>query len=601
MKTYRVDFEPIGRRAEVEAGKTLLDAARLAGVELVALCGGIGVCGGCRVRLAKGTLSQPTQNEVDSLDEEDLANGYRLACQAVPQSDVKIDIPPESLTMAQRLQVEGKDIEIQLDEIVKPINLQPPIPDLDDLRADTTRLKTVAAGKGIDSLEFEIPVLGELSNQLRAQDWKVRLALRGNRVVGAVTLEEPLLGLAVDIGTTKVAGYLIDLGTGETLAKTGVMNPQIGYGEDVVSRISYCNEHTGGRKLLQQKLVDVLNRMVEDLCTRTGARREQVVEAVLVGNTVMHHLFAGLPVRQLGSSPYVPAVAEAMDFLAREVGLHLSPGAHIYLPPNIAGFVGADHVSMVLASEIWNTDQTVIALDIGTNTEITLARSGKILCCSCASGPAFEGAHIKDGMRAAPGAIEKIQFIGGEFQYQTIVQRPPVGICGSGILDAAATLLDAGVLDSIGRLRKDAPSVRGEGGKAEFVLVPAEDTGHGRDIVVTRKDINEIQLAKGAIRAGIEILLDEAGLTAEDLDRIIVAGAFGTYLDVRSAIRIGMLPDISLDRFSQIGNAAGMGAKQMLVSAARRREASRIAQREQYIELSTHQRFSKIYMKCLSF
>jgi uncharacterized 2Fe-2S/4Fe-4S cluster protein (DUF4445 family) len=396
---------------------------------------------------------------------------------------------------------------------------------------------------------------------------------------------------------------LLDLESGDVLAVRGTMNPQISYGEDVISRIAYSNENEGGRETLQGKVVAALNGMIAEMCGEADVSMEQIVEAVIVGNTAMHHLLVGLPVRQLAMSPYVPAVSEPLDLPAGEIELDISPGAFIHLPPNIAGFIGADHVSMVLSTDVWQAENTVIAVDIGTNTEITLAVAGRILSCSCASGPAFEGAHIRDGMRAALGAIERVQIKGGQPSIITIGEKPPVGICGSGILDAVAELLKDGVIDHRGSFQEGAPNVQEgmSGGHKEFILALSEDTGHGKDIVVTRSDINEIQLAKGAIRAGLEIILEEGGIAAGEIDEFIIAGAFGTYLDVGSAMTVGMFPELPRERFRQVGNAAGTGAQQMLVSGDRRRVADEIPERIEYIELTTHAGFEKTFMKALFF
>ncbi len=328
---------------------------------------------------------------------------------------------------------------------------------------------------------------------------------------------------------------------------------------------------------------------------------EQVVDAVLVGNTAMHHLMLGLPARSLGEAPYVPVVSAAMDVQAQEFGLQLSAGAHVYIPPNIAGYVGADHVAMVLASEMWASDQPVLALDIGTNTEIALAYGERLLCCSTASGPVFEGAHIQDGMRAAPGAIERVRWLEGKLHIQTIDNLPAVGICGSGILDAVAALLSTGAIEASGKLKRDHPLVDRDGREPGVVLATSSASGHGREVRVTRRDIHEIQLAKGAIRAGVELLLREAGLAADDLDQIVVAGAFGTYLDIPSAIQVGMFPDLPVDRIHQVGNAAGVGARQMIVSAQRRKQAEEIARRMEYIELTTHPGFTPEFIQQMYF
>jgi len=607
-----VDLEPVGRRATVPVGTTLLGAAQSAGVEIAAVCGGAGTCGKCRVQCIAGELSAATAAEVRFFNEAELAAGYRLACQAVPLSDVKIDIPPESLSTPQRLQVEGQEAEITPASIVATVDVDLVPPTLQDLRSDTVRLTDALADQGVKRPFFGQPVLRSLSSQLRAQDWSLRLALRRQEptqghtkvmpwceVVGAIRRDQPTVGLAVDIGTTKIAAYLVDLTTGHTLAKAGLMNPQIAYGEDVVSRVAYTNEHADGRRVLQARLVEGLNDLVGSLCAEIDLDREQIVDAVVVGNTAIHHLFAGLPVEQLGAAPYIAAVSEPLDIEADHLGLQIAPGAKVYLPPNIAGYVGADHVSMLLATEAYKAETPTIALDIGTNTEISLAVDGKLLSCSCASGPAFEGAHIHAGMRAAPGAIEYVQIEGDEVRVQTIAGRPAVGICGSGILDIVAELRGAGIVGRTGRMTKSHPRVVPWEGGGAFVLVDKADTHNGHDLLVTRRDVNEIQLAKGAIRAGVETLLTAAGLTHDDLGGFIVAGAFGTYLDLKSATRIGMFPPIPLSRFRQVGNAAGSGARQMLISEERRRTAESIVDRVTYIELTAHEAFTDIYMDAM--
>ncbi len=412
---------------------------------------------------------------------------------------------------------------------------------------------------------------------------------------------EPLLGLAVDTGTTKLAAYLVDLASGRTLARAGAMNPQIAYGEDVVTRVGYANSSPAAAQLLHQRLAGEIDRMVGELCVEAGASRDQVVDAVVVGNTVMHHLVTGLPVRQLGEAPYISAVSDAMVVGADEIGLRLAGGASVYLPPNIAAYVGSDHVAMLLATGLAETHGTVLALDIGTNTEISLAHQGVIWSCSTASGPAFEGAHIHDGMRAAPGAIEHVRFRNGAFQVQTVQAEAPVGICGSGIVDAIAQALDAGIIDERGALAKDHPLVSRATGKPTCLLVPAARTGHGRDLVFTRSDVNEIQLAKGAIRAGTELLMAQAGIGAADLERVVVAGAFGTYLDLESAVRIGLLVDVDRERYRQVGNAAGRGAEQLLLSGARRALADRLAARVRYVELTVEPSFTDVFARSLSF
>jgi len=341
-----------------------------------------------------------------------------------------------------------------------------------------------------------------------------------------------------------------------------------------------------------------LNQMTIDLCASAGAQPEEVIEAVVVGNTAMHHLLLRLPVQQLALSPFVPAISEALDIKAREIGLCIAPGAYVHLLPNIAGFVGADHVAMLLATGIWKTDGVALALDIGTNTELALVSSGEITSVSCASGPAFEGAHIKHGMRAASGAIERLRLIGDRVEYQTVDGAPPVGLCGSGILDAMAQLYLAGVLDASGRIG-DHPRVRHVEGQREFVLVNEEERNGRLAVTITQQDVRQLQLAKGAIRTGIDVLLQARGHSEQDIQQVVIAGAFGTYVDVASAVAIGMLPQLPLNRFRQVGNAAGMGAKMALISDSKRAEAQMIAHRVQYIELGATPDFAQTFARAL--
>jgi uncharacterized 2Fe-2S/4Fe-4S cluster protein (DUF4445 family) len=602
---YTVNFQPIGIRVTVVREKSLLNAAQGAGIDIASICGGIGICDSCKIRLINGSLSEPTLEEKAIFTDHELDSGYRLACQSYPQSDLIIEIPPESLTAPQRLQIEGQSQTVQIEPAVIPIALDILEPTITDLRSDIVRVREALVQAGVKpQIDFQFPVLENISATLRKYQWHIILAMRKGSVVAALPPSTPLLGLAIDVGTTKLAAYLCDLSTGSILAKAGAMNPQTAFGEDVISRISYSDNISNGRKTLQIRLIDTLNQMIGDLCVQAGdnthpVMSEQIVESVVVGNTAMHHLFAGLPVHQLGVAPYVPAVSESLDVDANRIGLNIASGAKIYLPPNIAGYVGADHVAMLLATGIWSSPKTAIALDIGTNTEISLAHNKEIISCSCASGPAFEGAHITAGMRAAPGAIERVQIIQGELHTQTIDNVLPIGICGSGILDAIACMHQVGAIDHRGSFFSAHPSVRQIDHSHEFLLVENSKSGTGHDLVITRQDINEIQLAKGAIRTGIEVLLDVAGIPVDAIEEFIIAGAFGTYINIPSAIQIGMFPSLPIERFQQIGNAAGAGARQMLLSVEQRSLAEDIAKRVRYIELSTFSKFTNIFTKSL--
>lgn len=599
---HTIDFEPVGRRGPCPEGGTLLDAARSLGVDLASVCGGAGTCGRCKVQVISGEVSGgATGGARHGLTEREISQGYVLACRAHPLSDVKLHVPAESLTALQRTQIEGLDVPVEVKPDVSEciVRLEPA--SLEDLRADDRRLRdAVRAATGIDVHMGDLEVLRQASPNLRAWGWEARVTLHGREVIHIGRPDSPWLGLAVDIGTTKIAAYIIDLATGATLAKLGAMNPQIAYGEDVVARLMYASRGPAEAEKMQQLLADGLSEMAAAACAEIAASgggaatAEDIVEAVVVCNTAIHHLFLRLPVAQLAAAPYVPAMAAAFDGKARDVGLRLAPGALLHLLPNIAGYVGADHVAMLLANQIAGRSDNAIAIDIGTNTEMCLIHDGKMASLSCASGPAFEGAHITSGMRAAPGAIERVRIEDGQLEYKTIGDERPVGLCGSGLLDAVAQLRLAGLLDARGRIRKG-PGVRPWADDLEYVLASEEKSGSGRTIAVNQHDIRELQLAKGAIRAGIETLLQDAGITAADLDQVIIAGAFGTYIDVESAITIGMLPVVPLDRVVQVGNAAGTGARLALVSRRERKRAEELASRVRYIELARAPRFMRTF------
>jgi len=599
---FLIDFEPIGRRVVVEKDSNLLTAAQEAGVALIAVCGGVGVCQGCKVRCVDGRLSEVQSVERETFTGEELDLGWRLACQAFPLSDLKVEVPPESMTVTQRLQTEGSYRKVALEPAVEKIDFSLTPPSLSDLRADWERL-TEAIRAGVNHHpEIDLAVVSQFSNRMRELNWQGQAILgKDQRVIGFLPADQPYYGVAVDIGTTKMAAFLIDLTNGKTISRQGGMNPQIAYGEDVISRIAYANQGAPFQKTLQDCLVDSLNPLIREMCASAGVEVTQLVDFVIVGNTAIHHLLTGLPVRQLGQAPYVPAVRQAIYFPAQEIGLFGAPGALVYMPPNIAGYVGADHSAMVLASELESQPGLALALDIGTNTESSLSKGDHLVSCSCASGPAFEGAHIHAGMRAVPGAIERAQFFQGEWHCSTIEGEPPVGICGSGILDVVAALLTSRQIDSAGRFTDNAKRRIDFDSGGAIVLVPAALTGTGKDILVTRSDIREIQLAKAAIRAGIDALLRATNTQPEQIDHFIIAGAFGTYLNPTSAVQIGMFPKLPHDRYQQIGNAAGAGAQQMLVSLESRKEAEAILERMTYIELTTDTGFMDAYVDSIGF
>jgi len=595
---YNIDFEPLGRRGECQRNEPLLACARQLGVGISSICGGKGTCHSCQVQVLSGTVSRPTSHELEAFIPQELKDGWRLACQTYPTSDIKLNVPAESMTTPQRLQVEGLEVKVHPEPPVRAYRLQLAPPSLSKPRADADRLlQALNRQHKLHCSRVDIDVLRTLSDQLRSWNWECQAIVRDDEVIALLPWPSHQLGLAIDLGTTKIAGYLVDLSDGRTLAAKGVMNPQISYGEDIISRINVVVRSPSEGLKLQKLAVEAINELATQLCAEVSAKPEEIVEAVVVGNTAMHHLFLGLPVRQLALSPFVPAVSQALDVKAGDPGLGIAPGAYVHLLPNIAGFVGADHVGVLLATDIGQAEGPVIALDIGTNTEVSLVNKGKITATSCASGPAFEGGHIKYGMRAATGAIERLRIANGSIQYQTIDEAPPIGICGSGILDALAQLYLAKVIDDGGRIMKSHPRVRTYKGQREFVLVSKEERSGQPAITITQHDIRELQLAKAAIRTGIQVLLEANGCAEDEIRQVIIAGAFGTYINVASAVEIGMLPSLPLNRFRQVGNAAGMGAKLALISLSQRAEAQAVAAKVSYIELASAPNFNQTFIQ----
>ena len=599
MTEYFIEFEPVGRRGPCPAGRSLLECARSLGVDLASICGGMGTCGRCMVQVVTGAVTEPTTGEREVFAPRELEEGYRLACRAVPLSDCRVCVPPESLTSLQRTQVAGLELAVPPDPPVRARRVQLAPPSLADPRADAERLLAAldrdAAGP---RHAIDVEVLRNLSPRLRAENWKVQAWVRDGEVVAVGPWSGRSLGLAVDLGTTKIAGYLVDMESGQTLAAEGLMNPQIAYGEDVITRIGHVTRTLAEAAPLQELAVKALNRLAASLCAQVDARPEAIVEAVVVGNTAMHHLFLRLPVAQLARAPYVPATCAALDVKARDLGLHIAPGAYVHLLPNVAGFVGADHVAMLLATGVRQAGGVVLALDIGTNTEICLASHGEMVSVSCASGPAFEGAHVQHGMRAAAGAIEHVRMVGERLEVQTIGGVPAAGLCGSGLLDAVALLRLAGVLNRAGQMG-DHPRVRVHQGKREFVLVGEEEREGRPAITLTQRDVRELQLAKAAIRTGIQALLDGCGQDEGGIEQVIIAGAFGTYIDVASAVAIGMLPPLPLERFRQVGNAAGTGARLALISRDQRATAQQIAGQVRYVELASTHGFARKFAQAM--
>jgi uncharacterized 2Fe-2S/4Fe-4S cluster protein (DUF4445 family) len=593
--TYRVDFEPVGKRVEVAPDTTLLEAAQQAGLALSSACGGMSSCGQCRLVILVGSVSPPTVDENYILTELELQRGQRLACNAHVHSDVKVHVPKSSLTTTQRLQLGGDRGELTLDPLIHTYDLQATAPTLHDPRSDLERLAAAIPPIPNQAIGAEPAVVRQIASTARACDWRLTAFLRDAEIVGVVSSGLSPVGLAVDLGTTKIAASLVDLTNGNELAVAGALNPQIGYGEDVISRLTYVWRNPDGGHSLAVMVRETLEDLLGELTEQAGVSRTQVADVCIVGNTAMTHLLIELPVHQLAVSPYVAATNAAVNLKARDLGLTAAPGAYVHVLPGIGGFVGADHVAMILASRLDQTEQVALGIDIGTNTEIALARPNKgfLTSVSCASGPAFEGAHITHGMRAAAGAIEAVELTATGLDLKTVDNAPAIGLCGSGIIDGVAELRRWHVINERGRFDRHHERVREGRHGAEFLLVPGAQSGSQRDVVITQEDINEIQLAKGAIRAGLEVLLDATASAPEEVTEVVIAGAFGTFLRVQSALDMGLLPRLPNARYRQVGNAALVGAQWALVSNQARERARQIVAHTNYLELTTYPKFNR--------
>jgi uncharacterized 2Fe-2S/4Fe-4S cluster protein (DUF4445 family) len=597
--TYKIEFEPIGIRLICEEPLTVYEAARQAGVTLHSVCGGNGTCGKCAIRIREGFVPPPVEFERETLSDALLAEGWRLACRIMPTENTTVYIPAELLKQAQVLQTDGVETAFVPKPSVRLLQVAVDPPSLSDQVSDLQRLVIALQRQHqVEGVKASLPALQAMRPALRTANWKISVALKGDEIISVYpTNYTKPVGLAVDIGTTKLACYLVDLESGRVLAVKGVANPQIAYGEDIMSRLEAVLVDPINAEHLQDEVVTAINAVAEDLCASQGFTPGHLLDLCLVGNTAMHHLLTRLPAGPLALSPFVPALSTALDADAAQLGLRAAPAARVYLPAPIAGFVGSDHLAFLLASGFGEDQRVRLGIDIGTNTEIALQVGNRIVSCSTASGPAFEGAHIRHGMRAAPGAIQHVEIApDGSVTCDIIGGVPPVGICGSGILDALAEMRKVRLLNERGRMQAAFPGVaEAQDGKPVFTLMKGADGT--RSATISQEDIDQILLAKGAIRTGIDVLMDTLKVASGDIEEIIIAGAFGTYLNPLNAVRIGLLPQVPLERIHAVGNAAGTGARMLLASTDCRQQAESLARRVEYLELTIVPGFNKYFAK----
>jgi uncharacterized 2Fe-2S/4Fe-4S cluster protein (DUF4445 family) len=593
---FQVRFDNLDREAECNEGETLFHSARRAGVRIVGACGGRGVCGTCIVRITSGEVDVQRPGSAGAATAP-RAREWVRACLAHPASDCVVEIAPRSIATVVRAEVGGQEVAITPDPVVRSheVVLAPAIMGQQQGGgADADRVIDALRGDG--AARMDLYALRELPGLLRGTGWRLQALVRGDEVIGVRPSGTRRLGLAVDMGTTNCAGFLVDLETGTRLASLGLENPQAGYGADLVSRVNHAIRSPAGARELQTAAIAAIVSLARDLCEAVSAAPADIVEVAVCGNTAMHHLLLGLPVSQLGRAPFVPAMCEAIDIKARDLGLALSaaPGAYVHLLPNVGGYVGGDHVAVLLATEHRWTKNATIVMDIGTNTEISLVHRGAITSVSCPSGPALEGGHIAAGMRAAEGAIERVRVVDGRFEIEVIGgDAEAVGLCGSGVLDALAAMLEAGLVNRRGRIGSGHPAIREQGDHREVTLAPG--------VAFTQNDVRAVQLAKAAIRAGIDCLLGEAGLAENAIERVVIAGAFGAYIGLESAVSIGLLPPLPLARIEQVGNAAGIGVRMTLASSALRERSRQLAARCRYLELGSLPGFQRIFMRRIGF
>jgi uncharacterized 2Fe-2S/4Fe-4S cluster protein (DUF4445 family) len=615
---HLVVFQPSGRQGRVADGTSLLDAARQLGVDVDSICGGRQTCGKCKLLVESGSFaklgiqSAPDHLTPAGLDELDYARRHaakwgenaRLSCAACVTGDVLVTVPPESTRRKQIVSKGARDIAVEIDPTLRQVYVEVASHQLGERDGDWERLQQALVREWqLADLTIDITALRRLSAALKTGKHKVTVTIWNEREVLDVRpgYHEGLYGLAVDVGSTTVAAHLCNLQTGEVLTTASMMNPQVTYGEDLMSRVSYSMMHSDGLHKMHKAIIDGLNSLFASAATKAGVARSEIYEAVLVGNTVMHHILLGIDPVELGAAPFTLSTHAPIDIKARELGIELHPAANIHVLALEAGHVGADNLAVLIAEAPETKPEMALIIDVGTNAEIVLGNNTGLWSCSSPTGPAFEGAQITHGQRAAVGAIERVRIdrVTGEPRFRLIGNEHwsnesgpgellATGICGSGIIEVIAELYLAGLLQPDGRFKQPAegepphPRMRYTGPRGEYLLADAAQSATGRELVVTQDDVRNIQLAKAALYAGCKLLMKRSQIST--VDKIVLAGAFGSYIDPLHAMVLGLIPDCDLDKVQAVGNAAGDGARIALLNRTRRRESAQLARNVHYIE-----------------
>ena len=630
-----VIFTPSGKRGRFAPGTPVLTAARQLGVDLDSVCGGRGICSKCQVQpaygafpkhgveVAEGALSDWNAVEERYKSKRGMKEGRRLGCQATVQGDVVIDVPPESQVHKQVVRKRAEAREIVLDPSIRLYYVEVEEPDMHAPSGDLERLiAALQAQWELGALEADLRMLQALQPALRKGDWKVTCAVHHGRGQGAARIlqvwpglhEGGIYGLAIDLGSTTIAAHLCDLQSGEVTASSGVMNPQIRFGEDLMSRVSYAMMNPGGAAEMTAAVREAMSALAAEIAAQGGIDPGLIFEAVIVCNPVMHHLLLGVDPVELGQAPFALATSDALSFWASEIDLKLHPNARVYMLPCIAGHVGADAAAVALSEAPDKSQDLVLIVDVGTNAEILLGNKEQVLACSSPTGPAFEGAQISSGQRAAPGAIERVEIdpvtreprfrvIGSELWsddpgFGAATEGSGItGICGSGIIEAIAEMRMAGLVDPgglIGSAEATGCDRMVPEGRTHAYLLHDGSAAGGPRILVTQGDVRAIQLAKSALYAGARLLMDQLGV--DDVDRVVLAGAFGAHISPKHAMVLGMIPDCEIARVTSAGNAAGTGARIALLNVGARREIEQVVRRIHKVETAVESRFQEHFV-----
>lgn len=618
MAQHSVLFEDHAEPVTVRAGTLLVEAARRAGIEIRQPCGGQGRCGRCAVRVVGGRVRR---RSILRLSEEDVAAGYALACQAVVEEDVSVVVPPAD-QIERRLSTDHVAPEVTVprgyareqSQTVERALLRLAPPSMDDQTDDWARLRTaLRIQNGIDHLRASLEQIRALGGILRASEWQVGLTYDtageptgSARLIaigpGAAIAADPLVGLAIDIGTTTVTVLLADLDSGEVLSRAATYNEQITRGEDVISRIIYASRGDGSDEL-KGLVLETINRLIATVCSKAGIGPGAVVKATVGGNSTMMHLLMGIAAESIRLEPFITSINAPPLLTAREIGFTMCPDGTVDLLPGVASYMGADITAGVLASGLRSSEETTLFIDIGTNGEMVLGSSQWLVSCACSAGPAFEGSGVVHGMRADRGAIEEVWIDGRSFEptLRVIGEGRPRGICGSGLISLVAEMFITGILDKGGHIDEtlDTPRIRRGSHGVEYVVARRDEAADGKDVSITAVDIDNLLRAKAAVYAGFNVLADRVGVDLASVDRVLIGGAFGKYINVEKAVDIGLLPDLAWDRFDFLGNTSVKGAYLSLLDRAAREEVADIASSMTYIELSADNSFYEAFTSAM--